>query len=69
MLPSPLPMLYRYSLPNPCPVFEDQSCRKVASWLRSIAQKNALCSACPRSVEDPYVGIRMPVARSSFFVG
>ncbi len=35
-------MLYRYSLPKPWPALEYQSCMIVASWLRLMAQKNAL---------------------------
>ena len=38
---------------DPWPVFEYQSWVKVASWLRSIAQKNALLIVWPRSVDAP----------------
>ena len=37
----------------PCPVFVNQSWYSVRSWLRPIAQKNALLMAWPRSVELP----------------
>ena len=44
----PPPSWYRYSAPIPCPVLVNQSWTKVASWLRPIAQKNALLIAWPR---------------------
>src|SRR5918996_6108917 len=49
----PPPQLYRYSVPTPWPAFENQSCVTVASWLRSIAQKNAFEMEWPRMVEEP----------------
>ena len=37
----------------PCPVVEYQSCSNVASWLRLMAQKNALLMVWPRMVDVP----------------
>ncbi len=54
---------------NPWPVFEYQSWVNVASWLRLMAQKKALLSVCPLSVDVPYTGSRKPVDRSSLLIG
>ena len=54
LLPSdPGPRTYRYSPPYCWPAVEYQSCMKVASWLRLIAQKKALLIEWPRTVELP----------------
>jgi hypothetical protein len=37
----------------PVPRENSQSCKKVASWLRLIAQKNALLIDWPRADEAP----------------
>ena len=41
----------------------------VASWLRLMAQKNALLIVCPLRVDAVYIGSRKPVARSSLLIG
>jgi hypothetical protein len=38
---------YRYAAPYAAPVFANQSCESVASWLRLMAQKNALLMVVP----------------------